>query len=194
VGAVRALFSMALVAVAASVGACSGETPVPAPVQTSAAPVITEAPAGSNAEDTTFGTDLMQLQQQAIQLARLAPTRSSNSDLVALANTVATGQQSESDTVKVLLVQWNDGASPSAAPGAAAPGALDPATVGRLESLHGQEFDTLWLQSMLGLHRAVIDLAQTEIAGGHNVDAQTLAKSILATRQAQVQQMQQMVG
>ncbi|QNJ93706.1 DUF305 domain-containing protein [Mycolicibacterium fluoranthenivorans] len=191
----RALFSMALVAVAASVGACSGETPVPAPVQTSAAPVITEAPAGSNAEDTTFGTDLMQLQQQAIQLARLAPTRSSNSDLVALANTVATGQQSESDTVKVLLVQWNDGASPPAAPGAAAPaGALDPATVGRLESLHGQEFDTLWLQSMLGLHRAVIDLAQTEIAGGHNVDAQTLAKSILATRQAQVQQMQQMVG
>ncbi len=184
----RVLLSAALLAVAV-VSGCSGEAPAPTATPGTDTPAITEAPAGSNAEDATFGTDLMQLQQQAIQLAKLAPSRSSSTELVALANTIATGQQSENQTVKVLLVQWNDGAGPPAAPGA-----LDAATGARLESLRGREFDTLWLQSMLGLHRATIDLTQAEISGGHNVDARTLAKSILATRQAQVEQMQQMVG
>jgi uncharacterized protein (DUF305 family) len=71
---------------------------------------------------------------------------------------------------------------------------VDPATLARLESLRGAEFDRLWVQSMTGLHRSVMSLAEAEIRTGHNVDAQTLAKSILDTRQAQLQQMQQMVG
>lgn len=190
----RVLTSAVLLAAAAVLGACSSGEPKPVPATTSDTPVITEAPAGSNAADTTFGTDLLQLQQQGIDLAGLAPARSTDAELTALAQTIATGQQSERDTVKVLLVQWNDGAGPPPAAGSTAPGALDQATLTRLESLQGREFDTLWLQSMLGLHRATIDLTQAEISGGHNVDAQTLAKSILATRQAQVQQMQRMVG
>lgn len=191
----RVHVSAALLAVALSLASCTAGDQAPAAPPAAGSPVsTTEAPAGSNAEDTAFGTDLLPLQKQAIQLAGLAPARSSDADLVTLAKTIATGQQGETDTVKVLLVQWNDGAGPPAAPSAAAPGALDAATLTRLESLQGREFDTLWLQSMLGLHRAVIDLTRAEIAGGHNVDAQTLAKSILATRQAQVEQMQRMVG
>ena len=186
----RVLASAALLVAALSLGGCSGADRASTATQSTDAPVITETPAGSNTEDVAFGTELMALQQQAIQLGGLAPDRSSDPELVTLAKTIATGQQSETETVKVLLVQWNDGAGPPSAP----PGALDPATVARLESLRGQEFDTLWLQSMLGLHRATIDLTRTEISGGHNVDAQTLAKSILATRQAQEQQMQRMVG
>lgn len=189
----RVVVPAVLTAAALTLGGCAGTGPA-GPTSTGQAPASTEAPAGSNAADTTFGTDLMQLQQQAIELAGLAPSRAADARLVTLAETIAAGQQSERDTVKVLLVQWNDGAGPPAAPNPAAPGALDPAIVGRLESLHGKEFDTLWLQSMLGLHRAVIELAQTEITGGHNVDGQALARSIEATRQAQIQQMQQMVG
>ena len=185
----RVLVPAALLAVALVLAGCSGGDQAPAATPATGTPVITEAPAGSNAEDAAFGTDLLALQQQAIQLAGLAPDHSSDPELVTLAKTIATGQQSETDTVKVLLVQWNDGAGPPAASGG-----LDPATVARLESLRGREFDTLWLQSMLGLHRATIDLTRTEISGGHNVDAQALAKSILATRQAQEQQMQRMVG
>lgn len=190
----RVLFSVALLAAAAVLGACSGKEAAPAPSAAGEAPLITQAPAGSNAEDTTFGTDLIQLQQQAIELAGLAPTRSSNAELVTLARAVAAGQQSESETVKVLLVQWNEGSAQPAPPDAPVAGALDPATLARLESLQGREFDTLWLQSMTGLHRSVSALAETEISGGRNVDAQTLAKSILATRQAQLQHMQQMQG
>ncbi|MBI3224021.1 MAG: DUF305 domain-containing protein [Mycolicibacterium cosmeticum] len=185
----RVHVSAALLAVALSLAGCSAGDQAPAATPAAGSPVSTAAPAGSNAEDTAFGTDLLPLQKQAIQLAGLAPARSSDADLVTLAKTIATGQQGETDTVKVLLVQWNDGAGPPAAPGAPAA-----APVARLESLQGREFDTLWLQSMLGLHRATIDLTRAEISGGRNVDAQTLAKTILATRQAQVEQMQRMVG
>jgi uncharacterized protein (DUF305 family) len=185
---VRVLLSVALLGGALLVPGCSGK-PEPEPTPTVAAPVITDAPAGSNAEDTTFGAALLPLQQQAIALAGLAQDRAGNPELVAMAKAIATGQQGESDTIKALMVQWSDGSQT-----APAPGAVDPATLARLESLRGAEFDRLWVQSMTGLHRSVMSLAEAEIRTGHNVDAQTLAKSILDTRQAQLQQMQQMVG
>ncbi|CDO08471.1 DUF305 domain-containing protein [Mycolicibacterium cosmeticum] len=184
----RVLVSVALLGGALLLAGCS-EGSEPAPTSAGAAPVSTDAAAGSNAQDTTFGAELLQSQQQAIALAGLAEQRAANPALVALAKVIATGQQGESDTIKALMVQWSDGSGPPAAPGAP-----DPATLSRLESLRGPEFDTLWVQSMTGLHRGAIGLAQAEISGGRNVDAQTLAKSVLTTRQAQVQQMQQMVG
>lgn len=197
-GGVRVLVSVALlgalVGIGVLLGGCSGKPEPPAPTATSDAPVIPDAPVGSNAQDAAFGAGLLGLQQQAIELAGLAQRHSSNPELLGLATAIATGQQGERDTIKVLMVQWSDGSGPPAAPNTAAPGALDPAVLTRLESLQGPEFDTLWLQSMTGLHRGVIGLAEAEIGGGHNADARTLAKSILDTRQAQLQQMQQMVG
>ncbi|GAS99728.1 uncharacterized protein RMCC_6693 [Mycolicibacterium canariasense] len=189
----RVLVSVALLGGVLLSAGCSDRT---GPVQTpsSTAAVITDAPAGNSAQDTAFGAALLQLQQQATGLAGLAKERAADPELVTLADTIATGQRGESDTIKALMVQWSDGSGPPAAPSAATPGALDPATLSRLESLRGPEFDTLWLQSMIGLHRGVIGLAEAEISGGRNIDAQTLAKSILNTRQAQLQQMQQMVG
>jgi uncharacterized protein (DUF305 family) len=190
---VRVLVSVTLLGGALLLAGCSAGSE-PARPASSSAPVITDAPAGSNAQDSAFGAALLQLQQQGIGLAGLAKERAANPALVTLADTIAAGQQDESDTIKALMVQWSDGASPPAAPGAATPGALDPAILTRLESLRGPQFDTLWLQSMTSLHRGTVGLAEAEIGGGQNSDAKTLAKSVLTTRQAQLQQMQQMVG
>jgi len=147
---VRVLVSVALLGGALLLAGCS-EGSEPAPTPAGAAPVSTDAAAGSNAQDTTFGAELLQSQQQAIALAGLAEQRAANPALVALAKVIATGQQGESDTIKALMVQWSDGSGPPAAPGAP-----DPATLSRLESLRGPEFDTLWVQSMTGLHRGAI--------------------------------------
>ncbi|MCX2713035.1 DUF305 domain-containing protein [Mycolicibacterium sp. J2] len=189
----RVLVSVALLGSVLLLAGCSQESE-PARPPSSSVPAITGAPAGSNAQDTTFAAALLQLQQQAIELAGLAKERAANPALVTLADTIATGQRGESDTIKALMVQWSDGAGPPGAPSAAPPGALDPTILTRLESLRGPQFDTLWLQSMTSVHRGTIGLAEAEISGGQNSDAQTLAKSVLTTRQAQVQQMQQMVG
>ena len=64
----------------------------------------------------------------------------------------------------------------------------------KLASLNGAEFDTLWLQSMIGHHQGAIEMAKAEIANGENVDAIGLAKTIVDTQQAEIDQMKQMLG
>ena len=71
---------------------------------------------------------------------------------------------------------------------------VDEATMAKLESLNGAEFDTLWLQSMIGHHQGAIEMAKAEIANGENVDAIGLAKTIVDTQQAEIDQMKQMLG
>ena len=65
-------------------------------------------------------------------------------------------------------------------------GMVDDATMTKLESLKGTEFDTLWLQSMIGHHEGAIKMAKTELAAGANVDAKTLAQQIVTGQQAEI--------
>ena len=74
------------------------------------------------------------------------------------------------------------------------PGMVDDGTMSKLESLKGAEFDTLWLQSMIGHHEGAIEMANTEIADGANADAKTLAQEIVTAQQAEIAQMKQMLG
>jgi uncharacterized protein (DUF305 family) len=71
---------------------------------------------------------------------------------------------------------------------------VDGATMERLETLKGAEFDTLWLQSMIGHHEGAIAMANTEIADGADADAKDLAAEIVKTQQAEIDQMKQMLG
>ena len=99
--------------------------------------------------------------------------------------------------MKVFLVQWNenpDTASGHARHGSTMAGMVDEATMTRLESLSGPEFDTLWLESMISHHQGAIEMARAEIANGDNVDAKGLAQTIIDTQQAEIGQMKQMLG
>ena len=71
---------------------------------------------------------------------------------------------------------------------------VDGATMTKLASLNGAEFDTLWLESMIGHHQGAIEMAKAEIANGENVDAIGMAKTIVDTQQAEIDQMKQMLG
>ena len=73
-------------------------------------------------------------------------------------------------------------------------GMVDDATMTKLESLNGSEFDTLWLQSMISHHEGAIEMARAEITNGKNVDAKGLAQTIVDTQQAEIGQMKQMLG
>ncbi|MDT7793060.1 MAG: hypothetical protein QOD59_2496 [Mycobacterium sp.] len=103
--------------------------------------------------------------------------------------------------MKVFLVQWTDGGgnptssdSGHAGHGNAMQGMVDQPTMTTLQSLNGQEFDKLWLASMIGHHQGAIEMAKAEIANGDNVDAKALAKNIVTTQEAEIGQMKQMLG
>ncbi len=73
-------------------------------------------------------------------------------------------------------------------------GMVDEATMAKLETLKGTEFDTLWLQSMIGHHQGAIEMAKAELADGQNVDAKQLAQNIITAQQAEIDQMKKMLG
>jgi uncharacterized protein (DUF305 family) len=159
--------------------------------------VITGQPAGYNADDVAFATNMIPHHQQAVDLSAMVPDRSDNAELIALAKQISAAQQPEIDVMKVFLVQWNenpDTNSGQAGHGSAMAGMVDAATMTKLASLKGAEFDKLWLQSMISHHQGAIEMANAEIANGDNVDAKTLAKSIVATQGTEIGQMKQMLG
>jgi uncharacterized protein (DUF305 family) len=160
-------------------------------------PVITGQPAGYNADDVAFATDMIPHHQQAVELSAMVPDRSTNAELIALAQQVSAEQQPEINVMKVFLVQWNENPDTSSGHeghGNTMAGMVDEATMTKLKSLTGAEFDKLWLESMISHHQGAIEMAKAEIANGDNVDAKALAKNIVTTQEAEIGQMKQMLG
>ena len=160
-------------------------------------PVITGQPAGYNADDVAFATNMIPHHQQAVDLSALVPDRSTNAQLVALAQQISAAQQPEINVMKVFLVQWKenpDTDSGHTGHGATMQGMVDEATMTKLQSRSGAEFDKLWLESMIGHHQGAIEMAKAELANGDNVDAKSLAKNIVTTQEAEIGQMKQMLG
>jgi uncharacterized protein (DUF305 family) len=160
-------------------------------------PVITGEPAAYNSADVAFANSMTAQEQQGIDISRLVPDRSANSKLVTFAANTAAALQVDTEVLKALGAQWKEGQDkqPTAgAPSSTAGGIVDNATIANLDSLHGSEFDTLWLKSMIGLDQGAIEVANTEVANGKNVDATSLAKQIVKARQAEIGQMQQILA
>jgi uncharacterized protein (DUF305 family) len=196
-------FFAALVAAAAAIllsSSCSSPDPEPQSTAPSSAGAL--APAAFNDADVAFVNGMIPHHQQAIDMSAMVPTRSTNDAVIKLAADVSAAQTPEIQVMKVLLVQWNSANDPQAADqdqhqdhgDMAMDGTMDPATMGRLESLQGTEFDTLWLQSMIGHHEGAITMAQTELASGTNDDAKRLAQQIITAQQGEITQMKQMLG
>ncbi|MEW5813101.1 MAG: DUF305 domain-containing protein [Actinomycetota bacterium] len=175
----------ALVAAAALTG-CGGPAAAPTTSSTTDAPVITGEPAGYNAADVTFAGQMVDRHQESIALADAVPQRSTNADLVALAQRIGAQQQKEINVLNVFLVQWDQPPKMGVA-------VKEPAVLAQLQPLQGSAFDRLWLQSMIDQHRKSIVVANAEIAGGANVDAISMAKTMVSRQSAELNQMTTML-
>ena len=161
-------------------------------------PVITGEPAGFNADDVAFATDMIPHHEQAVEMADLVPDRSTDPEVAALAGEIKAAQQPEINALRVFLVQWNENPEDGAAGGhegghGAMQGMVDDATMAKMQSLKGAEFDTLWLQSMIAHHEGAIEMAKAEIANGENVDAKAMAQTIVDAQQAEIVRMNQIL-
>lgn len=154
------------------------------------------AQAPHNADDVTFARDMMPHHEQALQLVDLARDRSNDPALLELASAIAAAQGPEMDRMAEMLRSW--GEDPEAGMhhgghGMAMPGMVDDATMKRLESLRGREFDTLWLESMISHHQGAVEMAKAEIANGEDPQAKELAEQIIKAQEAEIAQMKQML-
>jgi uncharacterized protein (DUF305 family) len=194
----RVVAFLTVLAVALFVSACGGTAPADhSEHKQSETPVITGQPAGYDADDVAFATHMIPHHQQAVEMSALVADRSTNAQLIALANQISAAQQPEINVLKVFLVQWNENPDTNAGHaghGNTMQGMVDEATMSKLKSLNGAEFDKLWLESMISHHQGAIEMAKAEIANGDNVDAKSLAQNIVTTQEGEIGQMKQMLG
>jgi len=191
----RIIAGVAALAGAVVVSSCS-KAEDPSAQSASAAPSSAQV-AVHNADDVMFAQMMIPHHEQAVELSAMVPDRSTNPAVVTLAATISGEQQPEITAMKALLVQWEvdpNAAADHSGHGMAMQGMVDDATMAKLQSLKGAEFDTLWLQSMISHHQGAIDMANTEIAKGQSADMITMAKSIVTAQQAEIDQMKQMLG
>lgn len=184
-------------AVALLVASCSNSAPQEHTGHTTDAPAITGEPAGFNSDDVAFATNMIPHHEQAVEMSALVPDRSTNQQLIALANQISAEQQPEINALRVFLVQWNE--NPEDSTGGhqghgAMTGMVDEATMEKLKTLSGSEFDTLWLQSMIAHHQGAIEMAKAEVANGQNVDAKNMAQTIITAQEAEITTMNQMLA
>jgi uncharacterized protein (DUF305 family) len=130
---------------------------------------------------------------QAVDMAKLVPSRSQNRQLIDLAATVEQAQAPEMRQFAELLRSFGKSA-PATGMGHDMPGMMSNDQLTGLANSSGPDFDRMWLQMMIQHHQGALDMANTELASGVNTDAKTLAQAIITAQQAEIQQMQGMLG
>jgi uncharacterized protein (DUF305 family) len=198
VGRMRHLSGGLLVVLALLAASCAGtKSAQPAPSSPTDGPVITGQPAGVNADDVAFATNMIASYDQTTELTELVPAHSTDPELIALASDIGAGQGPELQMMKAFLVQWHespDAGSGQGGHGESVTGTVDHPTMTQLGSLSGTEFETLWLRAMVGHQQGAITMAQAEVANGTNVDAIAAAKQLVGTYQAQIGRMQKLLA
>lgn len=172
--------------------------------QTTEESVSAGQPPGFNADDYAFATNMIPHHEQAIELAAMAPDHSTDAELIALAAKISAEQEPEIRALRVFLVQWDENPDDKTSQGddggdggdgghGTMAGMVDDATMAKLQSLNGAEFDRLWLQSMISHHQGAIEMAKAEVANGQNEDIKRMAQTMIDAQQAEITQMNQML-
>jgi uncharacterized protein (DUF305 family) len=193
----RAAAALAMVAVLSSCGSPShehaGHHPDPA-----------SQSADHNAADVAFAQAMLPHHRQAVEMAAMVPSRTTNPDVRMMATHISWDQQAEIRTMTGLLAQWGEPVSADHGehsgmdmPGMntmVMPGMVDSATMTQIQSLNGPAFDELWITSMIDHHQGAVTMAQTEIADGQSPDAKKLAEMIISAQQREIAQMNNLVS
>lgn len=175
-------------------------TTAPPPSSTTTDP---PPPSSANDADTRFVRMMIPHHHQALVLSRLAPDRTANSEVRALAERIDAEQTVEIATMQ----QWQefngfDTTDPASAyemmmqdpamiemMGMATQAELD-----QLETLSGSAFDQLFLQLMIDHHQGAVDMCVEVMTNGQEPVLQSMANEMLTTQTTQIFQMQAMLA
>jgi uncharacterized protein (DUF305 family) len=152
----------------------------------------------SEASGDLSGDDVMFLQmmiphhQQAIDMSDLALTKSSDSELLALAKDIRDEQGAEIVKMKAWLDKAGADLDPGHSMGHGMGGMLSDSELAALKAATGKNFDLLWLKGMTGHHVGAIDMA-TMIEDADNDEIKSFGQAIVTSQSAQNKQMAAMI-
>ncbi|HUW87321.1 MAG TPA: DUF305 domain-containing protein [Candidatus Paceibacterota bacterium] len=131
--------------------------------------------------------------QQAVDISDLALTTSKDRELLALAQAIRDGQESEIVKMRGWLSSTNAGLDTDHGMGSGMGGMLSDSELQTLQGFSGDAFDAYWLQGMIVHHEGALHMILM-IQDSSNSEVSTLAKEIEAVQTAQIAQMKKMLN
>ncbi|MFJ9011671.1 DUF305 domain-containing protein [Streptomyces canus] len=151
------------------------------------------APAGDvNDADVTFAQSMIPHHEQALEMAKMADGRASDSEIKSIAGKIEQAQDPEIKTMKGWLTSWNKPTAMESMPGMdmGGDGMMSGDDMKELEGMKGAEFDKMFAQMMIEHHNGAIAMAKDEQKNGKNADAVKMAGDIVTGQSAEVKQLQ----
>ena len=186
------------------------------------APASNQQTADHNTDDVAFAQQMIPHHKQALDMAKMVASRSTNPKVVDLASRIDKAQDPEIQQMQGWLAKWGTAPASSSAmpgmsghdmpgmssssmpgmgssssmpmPGGSMPGMMSDADMAKLDTMKGAEFDKMWLDMMIKHHQGAVDMAKTELAKGSNADAKALAQKIIDGQQAEITEMQALLS
>ena len=209
----RARRPLALAATGLAIGltlaACSASAGPSVTTTSAAAGSATQAGTGTGTDaEISFAQLMVPHHQQAVEMADLALSRSTNPEVKKLAEQIKAAQDQEMAQMKGWLSAWGapeqmDGATASDGSmdhsgmdmgGMTSSGMMTADDLAKLKTASGADFDRMWLQMMIAHHQGAISMANQVIGESSNPQVTQLAKAVVAGQTQEISTMQQLLA
>jgi len=209
--------ALALAACGGSTSSPSGHEGMPGMTSTTSAstpstPSRPTAAGPHNEADVAFATGMIPHHGQAITMAQMALSTSTNPKVKDLATAIRAAQDPEIQTMSGWLTGWAQpvpaatgghdmsqmGSTTSSTSGSSTMGGMGgmmtDQEMEQLSKATGAAFDRMWLQMMVKHHQGAVAMSQTELATGTNPDAKQLAQAIIDSQTKEITTMTAALG
>jgi len=209
--------ALALAACGGSTSSPSGHEGMPGMTSTTSAstpstPSRPTAAGPHNQADVAFATGMIPHHGQAITMAQMALSTSTNPKVKDLATAIRAAQDPEIQTMSGWLTGWAQpvpaatgghdmsqmGSTTSSTSGSSTMGGMGgmmtDQEMEQLSKATGAAFDRMWLQMMVKHHQGAVAMSQTELATGTNPDAKQLAQAIIDSQTKEITTMTAALG
>jgi uncharacterized protein (DUF305 family) len=142
--------------------------------------------------DVTFAQNMVPHHEQALEMAKLVPSRSTNEKVRGLAERVEKAQGPEITQMNEWLKQWG-ATTRQDHEGHDMAGMMSHDDMAKLEGSSGAEFDRRWLDLMIKHHEGAVEMAKTELDQGQDDNAKKLAQAVADGQQQEITEMKDLL-
>jgi uncharacterized protein (DUF305 family) len=152
-----------------------------------------------NDADIEFAQGMIAHHEQAIEMAEIAldPDRTAGPEVSDLATRIQAAQEPEIDQMTAWLTAAGESITMDMSDGhdmSSMEGMMSVEQMDALAVATGAEFDRMWLEMMIEHHEGAISQSETVQADGSNSDVLALAGAIISAQQAEIAEMQALLG
>ncbi len=149
---------------------------------------VKDAASNFSADDLMFASMMVPHHEQAVLMSDLALEKSTDPEILALANEIKNAQAPEITE----MLSWGASKMGSHA-GHMMSGMLSEQELGQLRQASGAAFDQLFLEGMIKHHEGAIEMA-SEVIDSANSRVSGLAKTIIETQNAEILKMKELLN